>query len=41
MILSDKSIKELIKSKKMIIEPENEIDDILDNIACASFDLRL
>lgn len=41
MILSDKSIKELILSGKLIVETEYWIDDILQDIACASFDLRL
>ena len=41
MILSDKTIKELILSKKLIIESEYGLDDILNNIACASLDIRL
>ena len=41
MILSDKSIKELILSKKLIVESEYWLDDILNNIACASLDIRL
>jgi len=41
MILSDASIKELILSKKLIVESEYWIEDILKNIACASLDLRL
>ena len=41
MILSDKTIKNLILSKKLIIESEYGLDDILNNIACASLDIRL
>ena len=41
MILSDKSIKELILSKKLIVESEYGLDDVLNNIACASLDIRL
>ena len=41
MILSDKSIKELILSKKLIVESEYGLEDILNNIACASLDIRL
>jgi len=41
MILSDKSIRELILSKKLIIESEYGLDDVLNNIACASLDIRL
>ena len=41
MILSDKTIKEFILSKKLIIESEYGLDDILNNIACASLDIRL
>ena len=41
MILSDKTIKELILSKKLIIDSEYGLDDILNNIACASLDIRL
>ena len=41
MILSDKTIKKLILSKKLIIESEYGLDDILNNIACASLDIRL
>ncbi len=41
MILSDKTIKNLIKSKKLIVESEYWINDVLNNIACASLDIRL
>ncbi len=43
MILSDNSIIEYIKNGEIKVIPgENEnLDDILSNIACASFDLRL
>ena len=41
MILSDKTIKELILDKKLIVESPYWIDDILNNIACASLDIRL
>jgi dCTP deaminase len=41
MILSDQTIKELILSKKLIVESEYGLDDILSNIACASLDIRL
>ncbi len=41
MILSDKTIREYILSKKLIVESEYGIDDVLSNIACASLDIRL
>ncbi len=41
MILSDKTIKDLILSKELIIESEYGLDDILNNVACASLDIRL
>jgi deoxycytidine triphosphate deaminase len=41
MILSDKTIKDLILSKKLTVESEYGLDDILSNIACASLDIRL
>ena len=41
MILSDKTIKEYILSKKLIVESEYGIDDVLSNVACASLDIRL
>ena len=41
MILSDKTIKELIQNKKIIVESEYWLEDILNNIACASLDIRL
>ncbi len=41
MILSDKTIKGLILSKELIVESEYGLDDILNNIACASLDIRL
>jgi len=41
MILSDKDIKEYIINKKIIVQSEYWIEDILDNISCASLDVRL
>ena len=41
MILSDKTIKELIQNKEIIVESEYWLNDILNNIACASLDIRL
>lgn len=41
MILSDKNIKKSIQSKKIIIESEYWIEDIINNISCASLDVRL
>jgi len=41
MILSDTTIKKLILQKEVIIESEYWLNDILNNIACASLDIRL
>jgi deoxycytidine triphosphate deaminase len=43
MILSDGTIKNYILNGKIkVIPAENEkLEDILKNVACASFDLRL
>jgi len=41
MILSDKTIREKIQNGEFIVESEYWLDDVLNNIACASLDLRL
>ena len=41
MILSDKTIREKIQNCELIVESEYWLDDVLNNIACASLDLRL
>ena len=41
MILSDKTIKDYILENKLIVESHYWLDDILNNIACASLDIRL
>jgi len=41
MILSDQTIKEKILNKEIIIQSDEDIDEIIKNIACASLDVRL
>lgn len=43
MILSDATIKQMIINKELKVNPGNNqsLDDILENIACASLDLQL
>ena len=41
MILSDRTIRDFIKNWKIIVESDYGLNDILNNIACASLDIRL
>ena len=41
MILSDQTIKEKILNKEIIIQSDEDINEIIKNIACASLDVRL
>ncbi len=41
MILSDKTIKEYISNNKLIIKSDYGIEDVINNISCASLDVRL
>lgn len=41
MILADKEIKKYINNNKIIVKSEYGIDDVLNNISCASLDVRL
>jgi len=41
MILADKTIKEYIKKKIIIVKSEYGLEDVINNISCSSLDVRL
>ena len=41
MILSDNTIKEYIKNNKIIVRSEYGIENVINDISCASLDVRL